>query len=189
MPEYVEDTAFAVERMIEAVSHERNELEKERGFVRQQVDESTWNAYLNSMSDEDDQFWSTYSGLGQSQLSANNALAMQAAHIHWLSAAALASALLQIAKQGISVVHGKRASLGRPVGTQSLSVVIWEARNQAMHWEAEPRKQVEECFEALARDVDPKFADYRKRSLAFDVVEILEWWRVDLFNADLVSLA
>jgi hypothetical protein len=190
MPEYLEATAFAVERVIEAVWYERDEFEKSRGFVRQEVDDSTWNAYLAaSMSGEEDQFWSTYSGLGQSQLSANNALAVLAANIHRLSAAALGSALLQIAKQGIATVHGGPMSpSGRPIGTQSLSVVIWEARNQAMHWEDVRRRELRDCFETLARDVDPKFGEYRERSLAFDVVELLGWRTVDSFNADLVSL-
>jgi len=67
MQEYLEATAFAVKRM------------------------------AASMTGEDDQFWTTYSGLGVSQLSANNALPLRAV-IHRLSAAALASALLQIAK-------------------------------------------------------------------------------------------
>jgi len=190
MPEYLEATFFAVERVTEAVWYEGDEFEKSRGFVRQEVDDNTWNAYLAaSMSGEEDQFWSTYSGLGLSQLAANNALAVLAV-THRLSAAALASALLQIARQGISSVHGGPVSpSGRLIGTQSLSVVIWEARNQAMHWETgESRKPTEACFETLARDVDPKYGEYRERSLAFDVVELLGWRKVDAFNADLGSL-
>ncbi len=165
MPEYLEATAFAVERLIEAVWYERDEFEKSRGFVRQEVDDSTWNAYLAaSMSGVEDQFWSTYSGAGVSQLSANNTFATLAV-THRLSAAALASALLQIARQGISSVQGGPVSpSGRLIGTQRA------------------------CFETLARDVDPKFGEYRERSLAFDVVELLGWRTVDSFNADLVSL-
>jgi hypothetical protein len=187
MPEYVAATAFAVEKAIEAVWYERDEFETSRGFVRQEVDDSTWNAFLAaSMSGEEDQFWPTYSGVGLSQLSASNALA---ANTHQLSAAALSSALLQIARQGISSVHGGRVPpSGRLIGTQSLSVVIWEARNQAMHWE-ETGGAHRPTFETLARDVDPKFGEYRERSLAFDVVELLGWRTVDSFNADLVSLS
>jgi hypothetical protein len=75
------------------------------------------------------------------------------------------------------------------IGTQSLSVVIWEARNQAMHWETgEARKPTEACFETLAREVDPKYGEYLKQSLAFEVVELLDWRTVDSFNADLGSL-
>jgi hypothetical protein len=190
MSDYLEATAFAVKRLIEAVWYEGDEFEKSRGFVRQEVDDNTWNAFLAaSMSGEEDQFWSTYSGLGVSQLSANNTLAVLAV-THRLSAAALASALLQIAKQGISSVHvGPVSAIGRMIGTQNLSVVIWEARNQAMHWETgEARKPTEACFVTLAREVDPKYAEYRERSLAFDVVEHLGWRNVEAFNTDLGSL-
>jgi hypothetical protein len=190
MPDYLEATAFAVERVIEAVWYEGDEFEKSRGFLRQEVDDNTWNAFLAaSMSGEEDQFWSTYSGLGVSQLSANNTLAVLAV-THRLSAAALASALLQIAKQGISSIHGGQVSpVGRLIGTQCLSVVVWEARNQAMHWETgEAGKPTEACFGTLARDVDPKYGEYRERSLAFDVVELLGWRTVDSFDADLGSL-
>jgi len=64
MQEYLEATAFAVKRVIEAVWYEGDEFEKSRGFVRQEVDENTWNAFLAaSMTGENDQFWTTYSGL------------------------------------------------------------------------------------------------------------------------------
>jgi hypothetical protein len=190
MPDYLEATAFAVKRVIEAVWYEGDAFEKARGFVRQEIDDNTWNAYLAaSMFGEEDQFWSTYSGPGLSQLSANSTLAVLAV-THRLSAAALASAVLQIARQGISSVHGGPVSpIGRLIGTQSLSVVIWEARNQAMHWETgDAHKLTEACFETLAHDVDPKYGEYRERSLAFDVVELLGWRTVDAFNADLGSL-
>lgn len=77
--DYLEATAFAVERVIEAVRFKRDEFERARGFVRQEIDNNTWNAYLAaSMAGDEDQFWYTYPGLGLSQLSANNALAVLA---------------------------------------------------------------------------------------------------------------
>jgi hypothetical protein len=136
MPEYLEATSFAVERLIEATWHEANEFDRARGFVRQEVDDPTWNAFLAAwMSGDDDQFWLACSGAGISQLATDNVLAVLAV-THRLSAAALASALLQIGRQGVSNVHGGPIlPAGRPIGTQALSVVLWEARNQAMHWE------------------------------------------------------
>jgi hypothetical protein len=81
-------------------------------------------------------------------------------------------------------------SLGRLIGTQRVSVVIWEARNQAMHWEEldMPKARLKLCFETLASEQTPKFGEYQERSLAFDVVELLNWKSVDVFNADLGSL-
>jgi hypothetical protein len=57
-----------------------------------------------------------------------------------------------------------------------------------MHWEDLRRRELSDCFETLARDVDPKYGEYRERSLAFDVVELLGLRKVDAFNADLDSL-
>lgn len=190
MPDYLEATSFALERLIEVTWHEASEFNRARGFVRQEVDDPTWNAFLAAwMSGDDDQFWLGYSGAGVSQLATNNVLAVQAA-THRLSAAALASALLQIGRQGISSVHGGPIPpTGRVIGTQALSVVLWEARNQAMHWETgKAHDRTTSCFEALARDIDPKYGEYLQRSLAFDVVDLLGWRSVGAFHDDLGSL-
>jgi hypothetical protein len=98
--------------------------------------------------------------------------------------------LLQIARQGISIVHGGSVlPVGRPIGTQPLSVVVWEARNQAMHWDDDQlRGRLEECFETLARDIDAKYGEYRAQSLAFEVVELLGWRTVEAFEDDFVAL-
>jgi hypothetical protein len=78
---------------------------------------------------------------------------------------------------------------GRLIGTQNLSDVLWDARNQAMHWETDDvRKRTVACFETLASDIDPKYGEYPKHSLAFDVVELLDWLAANTFNADLGSL-
>lgn len=56
---------------------------------------------------------------------------------HAFSVASLSAALLQHAKQGISLAHGGTANCpnGRPIGSQNLKIIIWEARNQSLHWE------------------------------------------------------
>jgi hypothetical protein len=190
MPDYLEATSFAVERLIEATWHEANEFDRARGFVRQEVDDPTWNAFLAaSMTGDDDQFWLAYSGPGVSQLATNNVLAVLAV-THRLSAAALASALLQVGRQGVSSVHaGPMPPTGRAIGTQALSVVLWEARNQAMHWETgNAHDRTASCFETLAHDIDAKYGEYVRRSLAFDVVDLLGWRSMEAFHEDLSSL-
>jgi hypothetical protein len=113
-------------------------------------------------------------GSGVSQLSADDILAALAI-THRLSAA-LASAPFLV------------PPAGRPIGTQSLSVVIWEARNQATHWDEVRRRELTDCFETLAREVDTRYGEYRERSLAFDVVELFGWRTIDSFNANLASM-
>jgi hypothetical protein len=107
---------------------------------------------------------------------------------------AMSGAVLQHAKQSISMVHGgvKACPLGRLVSpTQHLGNVIWQARNQAIHWEEGMLSQpVVDCFNALGADVDAVFArDLHAPSLAFTVLHLLRWRTWTEFHDDLMSLA
>lgn len=111
---------------------------------------------------------------------------------HAFSVASLSSALLQDAKQGISLAHGGTANCpnGRSIGTQSLKGIIWEARNQSLHWEeANFRQGVNNCFNTLASEVDQKYSEYLNRNMAFDVVELLGWKSFCDFRRDMLLLA
>lgn len=105
----------------------------------------------------------------------------------------LAGNLLQYAKQGVSMVHGGLPTprTGRTIGSQTLSEVVWQARNQALHWEdGNPHPPVVKCFQALEADFnDGRFADSAKRSLAFDVVEFLGWTTTTNFESDMLSMS
>ena len=73
----------------------------------------------------------------------------------------LSGALLQIAKQGISLVHGNLNSCpdGRSIGRETLKNIIWQARNQSMHFEeGNPRLPVRTCFANLEMDFGAKFS-------------------------------
>src|SRR5262249_51212098 len=76
------------------------------------------------------------------------------------SVQALAGAILQIAKQGIAFVHGDLAGCpaGRPIGRETLKNVIWQARNQSMHWEENAfRQPTTLCFASLQLDFGSEF--------------------------------
>lgn len=109
------------------------------------------------------------------------------------SAAAAAGAILQHAKQGISIVHGGPGPCpeGRLVtATQSLKNVIWQSRNQAIHWEeGRLNDAVLRCFTALASERHQRFADVYGGSRAFDVLQLLGWRSWESFRADLETLA
>jgi hypothetical protein len=110
------------------------------------------------------------------------------------SLSALAGALLQIAKQGLSLVYGERKSDcpdGRSIGSQSLKEVIWEERNQAVHYESgDYRQPVVDCFAKLAREFDPEFdlAANRRRCLAKEVVALLGWQDYSTYRRDMEGL-
>ncbi len=109
------------------------------------------------------------------------------------SVQALAGAILQIAKQGIAIVHGDLAKCppGRSIGRETLSNTIWQARNQSMHWEENSfRKPVVACFTNLANDFGPDFQlpATTPRSLARQVVRLQDWTDYDAYERDMVSI-
>ena len=111
---------------------------------------------------------------------------------HAFSAASIAGLLIQYAKQGISLAHGglARCPNGRSIGSQPIKEVIWQSRNQAIHWdERNFRPPVEQCFQKLQREIDPKYSAYATRSMAVDVVELFDWTDSGKFKADMLSLS
>jgi hypothetical protein len=108
------------------------------------------------------------------------------------SLAATAGTILQFAKQGISMVHGGPGTCppGRTIGTaESLKNVIWQGRNQAIHWEeGKLTDAVTTCFGHLTSDFGKPFDDVFAGSLAFRVVHLLGWRTWGEFATDMSSL-
>lgn len=109
------------------------------------------------------------------------------------SVQALAGAVLQIAKQGIAVVRGDLATCppGRSVGRDTLKNVIWQGRNQSMHWEENAfHPPVITCFANLHLDFGSEFRlpTTAPRSLAKQVLRVLGWTDYKSYEHDLVSL-
>lgn len=105
------------------------------------------------------------------------------------SVAALSGNLLQYAKQGLSMRYGKNRD-GCPVGREitglAVHEIIWQGRNQALHWEeGNPHPPVIRCFECLAATANAAFSDYKNRSMAFELITLLGWRTVDDFNRDM----
>jgi hypothetical protein len=110
-----------------------------------------------------------------------------------VSTGALCGSILQIAKQGISIVHGYLSQCpdGRSIGSEKLKNVIWQARNQSMHYEEENFKQpVIDCFFSLESSLGNQFplSLNRHKNLAHDVVEELGWKDYSIYESDLKSL-
>jgi len=139
--------------------------------------------------------WETYSGADKERhhVAQDADELKQLIDLHEFSVSSLAGSLLQHAKQGISIVHGGLGACpdGRVVASlQHLKTVIWQARNQAIHWEeGNLRPAVRACFDDLRDNVEAKYGDYHTRSLAFEVVRLLGWNSFDDFKTDLLSIA
>lgn len=105
----------------------------------------------------------------------------------------LSGALLQIAKQGISVVYGnKDGPVGiRQIAGQALHAVIWEARNQSMHYEeGSLRAPVMAMFNALQASHGDTFSltIHHRENLAYEVVKLLSWDNSEQYFNDLNDL-
>jgi hypothetical protein len=206
MPDYLKEIEFATRSLIPIIWGERDRLRKleaEVAALTKRVADNYDRAHFVAMNAEDaddvglatGMYWENYFGDDKDRFYKDKervSLADRVA-LHQFSAGSLAASLLQHAKQGISLTHGGLAGCpdGRQVTvSQTLKNVIWQGRNQGMHWEeGKPHPPVVQCFDALAKEVAPTFADYRKCNLALDVVELLGWTDFDRFRTDMMLLA
>lgn len=106
---------------------------------------------------------------------------------------AAATALLNLAKQGIARVHGGLGACppGRAVGKTAVRDVVWQARNQSSHCdEGNYSSKVVQVFAELEAEfgaachLDPKGGE----NLALMVVLILGWEKDSAYETDMASL-
>lgn len=204
MQGYLNEITYAVESALSAIwadtdklNNIQNELERltretERGYQRAQA--------FQYDEDPDDVMmgigihWNTYFGPDKERHQVETSIndLKERFRVHDFSRNAMSASVLQYAKQGISIVHGGLQACpdGRAFGIQVLKTVIWQGRNQSLHWEeGNPRQPVVDCFDQLAQNFDSKFFQYRTSNLAFDVVKLLDWKSYYLFEKDMQSLA
>lgn len=143
-------------------------------------------------------YWETYFGTDKERH--EKSLSLDEANEQLLtkqfSVDLLHGAILQFGKQAISWTHGgdlSKCPNGRMIAGVCLKDLIWEGRNQALHFEGfshdPPRKRIVDVFSAVASNGHPGFADYTKRNLAGEVVALLGWTTYENYRRDLESLA
>lgn len=106
---------------------------------------------------------------------------------------AASTALLNLAKQGISRVHGglTQCPPGRLVGKTSLRDVAWQARNQSNHSdEGNYSTKVRGVFAELEAEYGPAFhlEPKGRENLALMVVLLLGWEKDLAYEVDMASL-
>lgn len=191
------------ERHVADLSHTLDQLTKatEEGYAEvEQINKM--DEYLSSIPGYQDDdpllstaiYWDTYFGVDKERHLTNKDLreAMLRLAAHDFARNALSGALLQFAKQGLSIRYGKSLSAcpkGRPIGSQSITDVIWQGRNQAIHWEeGQFRSTTEATLKQLAKDFGPPYDQYASRSLAYEIVSVLGWQSFADFSKDLLAL-
>lgn len=205
MESYLKEIEYAVTHLMEIMWSERSSLanlENEVERLTRQMNYEYSQAYHIALNAEDaddvmlatGRHWETYFGSDRDRYYRQNERDRLAAQVeaHTFSVSALAGAVLQYAHQGVLLVQGRPPTgpAGRSIGSQSLRDIISAVRNQAMHWEEQDLRNFNRrCFDSLAQEIDPKFAEYNSgRNLAMDIVELLEWRDFERFRSDLTSL-
>ena len=204
LTEYLNEMEYAVTRVIESLWHERDEaagLRKEIDELRKVAADNYARAQFIQQNAEDTDdlmigvgiHWDTYFGEDKEQYYKSKDLGVLEERLaaREFSYSSLAGTLLQYAKQGLSASFGKPANWpnGRLVSSQDLKTIILESRNQSEHWEeGNPFPKVEQCFNTLAAEKGPEFAQYKTKNLAFEIVSMLGWRSYADFKNDLLSM-
>jgi len=97
---------------------------------------------------------------------------------------ALSGALLQIAKKGISIVHGglNFCPDGRFIKTEPIKNIIWQGRNQSLHFEIGSfHTPVVNCFNALGIPIN-------NQNSAKLIIDLLGWTSDKNYQDDMVLL-
>lgn len=201
--DYIAETKFATENLFKLSFHEQDLLTK---MKQQQIqieaelrDLCNASGFLSLNPEMDDE------GIGQAALleahfdvepklaDVRRRVAEIAARIdaRTFARATLCGNVLQIARQGISMVHkGLGGPVGRLIGTQALHDVVWQARNQTLHYEdGRCHQPVATRFEALAIDLNNQaFLEYNSKNLAYEVLVLLKWDTYEQYQIDLRTL-
>lgn len=198
MDVYVSDHEYAVTTLLRAITYEEDQLkqlhEQHSGMLR--AAEDLYQIFLRDEFSERANYsyaqWYTVNGralplleqIERKELSIENKK---------ISISTLSGALLQIGKQGLSAVHGKKANC--PIGRLHKGIpirdIIWEGRNQSLHFEeGKPSDNVKSLFQHLERTSGKQFsATHLNTNLAKHVVDLLGWRSFTNFNNDMLTLS
>lgn len=200
---YAEDTEYASRNLIELISHEELELAKLKDEFRAEEAKFRVNKWDYETSDLNDDFsdahvQAAFVRMAKAHQEAEkirvkaNALDVSIA-TRQVAIQAMCGALLQIAKQGLSLVHGSLGSApsGRSLSGIALKEIVWQARNQAMHYEdGSFNIGVTALFAQLEKAFGNEFSlkAHPNQSRAKQTITVLGWNNYDIFHKDMKSL-
>jgi hypothetical protein len=202
--DYIQDTEYAASKLIDIIWDEHTELEKLdkeiKGLQKVVQHQYRQSQSLMDSDDPDDVMlgvgvhWQTYFEKDKQLFHKSDDYKKleQQIQTHNYSIQTLCAGLLQIAKQGISIVHNGLATCpsGRQIGPQNLKDVIWQARNQTFHYEeGNCRTQIVNVFNTLSNNFDTVFLNFNTQNLAFEIVKILGWTNYTKYKTDILTLA
>lgn len=203
MHQYMVDTEFAVTQLLRLATEEEATLAGQSAILAGKEAEARVHQWDFESSDLNDDFSDMHvmGAFGRMARAANESndlrqqvLALQAnVAAHQQATQAIAGAVLQIAKQGIALVYGEpaKAPPGRMVGSLPSRDIIWQARNQALHYEEGAfRKPVSDVFLTLEKEQGDQFslAKHAAQSRAKQVLRLLGWVDFPSFAQDMSKI-
>lgn len=203
MHQYLRDTEFAISNLIQLAHEEESQLQKlvtQLAALEPKLQFLQWDFKSSDMNEDfsDAYVIGAFNRMAEANQEAE-ALQREVASLQasidtrQQSTQAIAGAIFQVAKQGISLVYGglTAAPDGRFIGSAALKSIIWQARNQAMHFEEGTLKQpVKELFAILEKEHGPHFSLSMNgaQSKAKQVLSLLGWSDYTAYLADMKSL-
>jgi hypothetical protein len=200
---YAEDTEYAAKNLINLAMHEENDLSRLRQELAQEMGKYAANRWDFETSDLNDDFtdahvMAAFHRMAKAKIQADQIALMKSSleasvGARQFAVQALWGALLQIAKQGISIVHGglKNAPDGRLLLGTPLKEIIWQGRNQAIHFEeGNFTNHVKNTFASLEVSFGAEFSlsNHFGQSRSKQIALLLGWNDYQNFKNDMKSL-
>lgn len=203
MHQYLQDTEFAIKNLLQLVTDEENQLRSISEKLKSKEQELRVHQWDIQTSDLNDDFSDAYvmaafaradrATQEVERIKGDVAVLRASVGTHQHSVQALAGAILQIAKQGISLGYGGLSASphGRYVGTLTVRDIIWQSRNQSMHYESGNYNQsVIGLFSTLESEQGSQFslANFPKQNRAKQILDLLGWKNYEAYRQDMQRL-
>lgn len=203
MHQYLQDTEFATRNLIQLATDEENQLSEISEKLKdkeQELQAHQWDFQTSDLNEDfsDMYVMAAFARAGRAaqeveRLKGDVAALQASVGTRQHAVQALAGAILQIAKQGISLVHRDLSTSppGRSVGSLAIRDVIWQSRNQSMHYEEGKYKQpLLELFSTLESEQGSHFslARFPKQNRAKQVLDLLGWKNYEAYLQDMQGL-
>ncbi|MXN30115.1 hypothetical protein [Delftia sp. CH05] len=202
MHQYNKDTEFAASNLIALARDEAGQLLRLQSDLRQieaEVAHHYWDFSTSDMNDDFPEYQSISAFRRMAEAHAKKQ--QQERRINSIQSSMeskktaiefIAGSILQLARQGISIVHSNdpQSPPGRMIGSVSLREVVWYGRNQAIHYEERPKSPVVALFRTLEQEQGRHFSLSLNhgKSMAKHVITLLGWDSYEAYLSDMESL-
>lgn len=190
MHQYLKDTEYAAQNLFRLATDEEHQLKtlaEDLGPKEKILKVHQWDFQTSDLNED---FSDAYvmaafvraakAGQEVERLKGEVAALQASVGTHQHAVQAIAGAIFQIAKQGISFVYGppNAAPTGRTLGSLAVRDIIWQARNQSMHYEeGKFTKPLLDLFLKLEQEQGPQFSlvAHANQNRAKQILDVLGW--------------